>query len=128
MQAVSAPPSNGDLPREPVYRRIARFVQRWSARPESQGGDARAVVDAAVTNDGLILVNSSRSILYAHDGADFAEAAVEAAAELQEALGGAIGLRVGVVLDMLGVGDCKQSRFLTSYANLIDMGFLQVIH
>ena len=86
MQDVSAPPSNGDLPREPVYRRIARFVQRWSARPESQGDDARAVVDAAVTNDGLILVNSSRSILYAHDGADFAEAAAEAAAELQAAL------------------------------------------
>ena len=57
------------------------------ALPESQGDDARAVVDAAVTNDGLILVNSSRSILYASDGDDFADAAAEAAAELQAALG-----------------------------------------
>ena len=81
VQAVSAPPSNGDLTREPVYLRIARLVQRWSAHPESKGDDA------AVTNDGLILVNSSRSILYAHDGDDFADAAAEAAAELQGALG-----------------------------------------
>ena len=110
------------MPKEPVYLRIARLVQRWNDHPESkgdaglvvgatapralselrevcpslpflipgvgaQGGDARAVIDAAVTNDGLILVNSSRSILYAHDGADFADAAAEAAAELQAALG-----------------------------------------
>lgn len=53
----------------------------------AQGGDASAVVDAAVTNDGLILVNSSRSILYAHNGPDFADAAAEAAAALQGALG-----------------------------------------
>ncbi|MFO8231237.1 MAG: orotidine-5'-phosphate decarboxylase [Longimonas sp.] len=114
--------AKGDLPREPVYQRIARLVQRWSAHPESQGdaglvvgatapealaelrevcptlpflvpgvgaqgGDARAAVNAAVTEDGLILVNSSRSILYAHDGPNFAEAAAEAAAELQGALG-----------------------------------------
>ncbi|PEN06687.1 orotidine-5'-phosphate decarboxylase [Longimonas halophila] len=114
--------AKGDLPREPVYQRIARLVQRWSAHPESegdaglvvgatapealaelrevcpalpflipgvgaQGGDASAVVDAAVTNDGLILVNSSRSIIYASDGDDFADAAAEAAAELQAALG-----------------------------------------
>ena len=113
--------AKGDLPREPVYLRIARLVQRWSAHPESQGdaglvvgatapealaelrdvcptlpflvpgvgaqgGDARAVVDAAVTEQGQILVNSSRSILYAHDGPNFAEAAAEAAAELQAAL------------------------------------------
>ncbi|PEN06684.1 hypothetical protein CRI93_08555 [Longimonas halophila] len=84
---MNAPPGNGDLPREPVYQRIARLVQRWNAHPESQGGDASAVVDAAVIEDGLILVNSSRSILYAHDGPNFAEAAAEAAAELQAALG-----------------------------------------
>jgi orotidine-5'-phosphate decarboxylase len=83
---VNAPPSNGDPPREPVYQRIARLVQRWSAHPESQGDDASAVVDAAVTDRGLILVNSSRSILYAHNGPDFAKAAAEAAAELQAAL------------------------------------------
>lgn len=110
--------AKGDLPREPVYLRIARLVQRWSAHPDAQGdaglvvgatapealaelravcpalpflvpgvgaqgGDAHAVVDAAVTDQGLILVNSSRSILYAHDGDDFDEAAAEAAAELQ---------------------------------------------
>jgi len=114
--------AKGDLPREPVYQRIARLVQRWSAHPESQGdaglvvgatapealaelrevcpalpflipgvgaqgGDASAVVNATVTEQGLILVNSSRSILYASDGDDFANAAAEAAAELQAALG-----------------------------------------
>jgi len=53
----------------------------------AQGGDARAVVDAAVTKDGAILVNSSRSILYASAGDDFAEAAAGVAAELQAVLG-----------------------------------------
>ena len=53
----------------------------------AQGGDAHAVVDAAVTKDGPILVNSSRSILYASAGDDFAEAAAGVAAELQEVLG-----------------------------------------
>ena len=53
----------------------------------AQGGDAQAVVDAAVTEQGLILVNSSRSILYASSGDDFADAAAGVAAELQGVLG-----------------------------------------
>lgn len=41
----------------------------------AQGGDARATVQAGLTAQGLISVNSSRAILYASSGADFAEAA-----------------------------------------------------
>jgi orotidine-5'-phosphate decarboxylase len=45
-------------------------------------------VDAAETEKGPVLVNSSRSILYASSGPDYAEAAAEAAAELRAALNG----------------------------------------
>src|SRR5262245_27115845 len=41
----------------------------------AQGGDAVATVRAGWRQDGPIIVNSSRSILYASSGADFAEAA-----------------------------------------------------
>ncbi len=41
----------------------------------AQGGDAGATVKAGLTKDGLIVVNSSRAILYASSGADFATAA-----------------------------------------------------
>lgn len=41
----------------------------------AQGGDAQATVRAGLTAQGLIAVNSSRAILYASSGADFAEAA-----------------------------------------------------
>ncbi len=51
----------------------------------AQGGDAEAVVAAAGT--GPLLVNSSRGILYASDGDDFAEAARHAAESLRAALG-----------------------------------------
>jgi orotidine-5'-phosphate decarboxylase len=54
----------------------------------AQGGDPAAVVDAAQTDEGLVLVNSSRSILYASEEADYAEAAAEAARELRDALNG----------------------------------------
>jgi len=54
----------------------------------AQGGDSAAVVDAAETEKGPVLVNSSRSILYASNGPDYAEAAAEAAAELRAALNG----------------------------------------
>ena len=52
----------------------------------AQGGDPAAVVDAAATDEGPVLVNSSRSILYASDGADYAEAAATAAKDLRDAL------------------------------------------
>jgi len=54
----------------------------------TQGGAPAAVVDAAETEKGPVLVNSSRSILYASNGPDYAEAAAEAAAELRAALNG----------------------------------------
>ncbi|MFP4228500.1 MAG: orotidine-5'-phosphate decarboxylase [Salinivenus sp.] len=52
----------------------------------AQGGDPSAVVDAAQTADGPILVNSSRSIIYASEGDDYAAAAADAAKELKNAL------------------------------------------
>ncbi|MEP0545931.1 MAG: orotidine-5'-phosphate decarboxylase [Rhodothermales bacterium] len=51
----------------------------------AQGGDAAAVVAAA--GSGPLLVNSSRGILYASDGDDFAAAARRATESLREALG-----------------------------------------
>ncbi len=45
----------------------------------AQGGDARAAVQAGWRADGPIVVNSSRAILYAGAGEDFAGAAREAA-------------------------------------------------
>ena len=41
----------------------------------AQGGDAAATVRAGLRNDGPIIVNSSRAILYASKGEDFAAAA-----------------------------------------------------
>jgi orotidine-5'-phosphate decarboxylase len=54
----------------------------------AQGGDPSAVMDAAATDEGLVLVNSSRSILYASEEADYADAAATAARNLREALNG----------------------------------------
>ncbi|HEX5786315.1 MAG TPA: orotidine-5'-phosphate decarboxylase [Burkholderiaceae bacterium] len=56
----------------------------------AQGGDAQATVQAGLTaapggSQGLIVVNSSRAILYASNGADFADAA-RAEAERTRAL------------------------------------------
>lgn len=53
----------------------------------AQGGDVEAVVRAGVTGDGAgLLINSSRGILYAGEGAGFAEAAAGAARELRDAI------------------------------------------
>jgi len=54
----------------------------------AQGGDPAAVMDAAATDEGPVLVNSSRSILYASEGPDYAEAAADAAKDLRNALNG----------------------------------------
>jgi orotidine-5'-phosphate decarboxylase len=54
----------------------------------AQGGSPAAVVEAAHTEDGPILVNSSRSILYAGEGTDYADAAADAARDLRGALRG----------------------------------------
>jgi orotidine-5'-phosphate decarboxylase len=52
----------------------------------AQGGDPQAVVDAGVTADGRgLMISSSRAILYASAGDDFAEAARRAAVEARRA-------------------------------------------
>ncbi|MEN9842842.1 MAG: orotidine-5-phosphate decarboxylase [Pseudomonadota bacterium] len=52
----------------------------------AQGGDAHATVQAGLTAQGLIAVNSSRAILYASAGADFAQAARREALATRERL------------------------------------------
>lgn len=52
----------------------------------AQGGSPSAVMDAAATDEGPVVVNSSRSILYASEGDDYAEAAADAAKDLRDAL------------------------------------------
>jgi len=52
----------------------------------AQGGDPAAVMEAAQTDEGLVLVNASRSILYASEEADYADAAADAARSLRDAL------------------------------------------
>jgi orotidine-5'-phosphate decarboxylase len=52
----------------------------------AQGGDPRAVVDAGATADGRgLMISSSRAILYASAGDDFAEGARRAAVEARHA-------------------------------------------
>lgn len=50
----------------------------------AQGGDLAAISKAALTKDGGLLVNASRSILYASNGRDFAEKAREEALRMQQ--------------------------------------------
>jgi orotidine-5'-phosphate decarboxylase len=52
----------------------------------AQGGDATATVQAGLTAQGLISVNSSRAILYASNGPDFADAARREAIRTRELL------------------------------------------
>ena len=53
----------------------------------AQGGDAEAVVRNAVSKDGTgLMISSSRAILYASSGGDYAEAAATAARELRETI------------------------------------------
>jgi orotidine-5'-phosphate decarboxylase len=57
----------------------------------AQGGDVKATVRAGCLRDGTgMMVNSSRAILYASAGDDFAGAAREAARETRDALRRAI--------------------------------------
>lgn len=55
----------------------------------AQGGDAVATVQAGWRADGPIIVNSSRAILYASSGADFAQAARAAAEHTRQQLNAA---------------------------------------
>jgi len=52
----------------------------------AQGGDAEATVQAGLTAQGTIIVNSSRAVLYASSGDDFAMAARRAALQTRDAL------------------------------------------
>jgi orotidine-5'-phosphate decarboxylase len=52
----------------------------------AQGGDAVATVQAGWREDGPIIVNSSRAILYASSGADFAQAARLEAVKTRDSL------------------------------------------
>ena len=69
---------------------LAEFRSRYPDAPllvpgvGAQGGSAAEVVEANA--GGPLLVNASRSILYASSGADFAEAARQAAADLARRL------------------------------------------
>ena len=50
----------------------------------AQGGSLQEICKYGMTDDCGLLVNSSRGIIYASQGADFAEAAAEAAHQLQQ--------------------------------------------
>jgi orotidine-5'-phosphate decarboxylase len=54
----------------------------------AQGGDLRAIAEAGLTKGCGLLVNASRSILYAGNGVDFDKKAAEEAAQLQREMAG----------------------------------------
>ena len=56
----------------------------------AQGGDAAATVRAAARAEGPLMVNSSRAVLYASAGDDFAQAARGAALQTRQALNAAL--------------------------------------
>ncbi|MBV6405452.1 MAG: orotidine-5'-phosphate decarboxylase [Flavobacteriales bacterium] len=59
----------------------------------AQGGDLDAVLRAGATTDGGMLINSSRGILYAGQGADALPAARREAQRLQQAMAAVLGSR-----------------------------------
>ncbi len=64
-----------------------RFPEAWFLVPGvgAQGGDLSAVIEYGrrVDNEGGLIINSARAILYASDGDDFADKAKQEAASLQ---------------------------------------------
>lgn len=64
-----------------------RFPEAWFLVPGigAQGGDLQAVIEYGrrVDNEGGLVINSARAILYASDGDDFAQKAREEALKLQ---------------------------------------------
>jgi orotidine-5'-phosphate decarboxylase len=52
----------------------------------AQGGDALATVKAGWCQPGSVIVNSSRAVLYASSGADFAAAARQEALKTRDVL------------------------------------------
>ena len=67
-------------------RQVAPTVPLLIPGVGAQGGDAAATVRAGWRADGPIVVNSSRAILYASAGDDFAEAARREASRTRELL------------------------------------------
>ena len=59
----------------------------------AQGGDLNAVLDAGLTEDGGLLINSSRGIIYAGKDQDAIPAARRAAKELREAMAAKLAAR-----------------------------------
>lgn len=58
-----------------AVRRLAPTVPLLIPGVGAQGGDAEATVKAGYTGPGSVAINSSRAVLYASSGADFATAA-----------------------------------------------------
>ena len=78
-----------DLPR---VRQLAPELPFLIPGVGSQGGEAGSIVSQAATADGVgVLVNASRSILYASSDVDFASAARQATDQLRGALNGTSG-------------------------------------
>ena len=67
-------------------RQVAPTVPLLIPGVGAQGGDAAATVKAGWRTDGPIVVNSSRAILYASGGEDFAEAARREASRTRDLL------------------------------------------
>ena len=75
-----------DLPR---VRALAPDLPFLIPGVGSQGGDPSSIVDQAASSDGLgILINASRSILYASSDEGFADAARQAAEEMRKSIEG----------------------------------------
>lgn len=68
-------------------RALVRDVPLLVPGVGAQGGDAAAVVTNAKTPDGSgLMISSSRAVLYASSGEDYAEAAARAARDLRDAI------------------------------------------
>ena len=72
-----------------AVRRVAPNVPLLIPGVGAQGGDAAATVRAGWRADGPIVVNSSRAILYASNGTDFAQAAQREARKTRDLLNAA---------------------------------------
>ena len=73
-----------------LYHATSAALLAWEgATLGAQGGDAAATVKAAWRPDGPIIVNSSRAVLYAGDGEDFAQKARQVAVATRDALNAA---------------------------------------
>jgi orotidine-5'-phosphate decarboxylase len=116
--AGATPPGGIEIGDRPLFEHMALVQTGWSARiglvvgatapaelrrvrelvPNAsilvpgvgaQGGSAVDAIDAAWTGPGSLVVSASRSILYASEGADFAEAAARAARDLRDEMAAA---------------------------------------